>query len=374
MMRRPVVFLVVLILLSSSFFSGCLFESSEEGFTHDDLRAPKILFISNLPISLPSPLSASKPTYSYTLRWAMSSVYASYGGVLSLEIENKGNTALFIYGYGLKWINYTVEYFRSSSIYVYPGETKPLGVLAFRAPPDPQYKMYTIMLKLCVSDSSFNKWHDYGTVDSGDRFAEIKPLEEPRNYSVQKNVKNYYNKVNSLVNVSSVGDVVEEIRASYPGNYSTLQIAEAFDWVRSHITYKSDETGDYWQSAYETLQRGSGDCEDQAILLASIITALGGNARINIIEGHAFASVFIASDGYQLPRIQQSLRTFYGTNVTMHVLSDDLGHWLVIDTTGSMYAGGLPANASPTSSTSFSNWTFAFTDWLIQIDVTGKAH
>ncbi|MBC7108768.1 MAG: transglutaminase domain-containing protein [Methanomassiliicoccales archaeon] len=374
MMRRLIAFFVILILLSSFFLSGCLFESTDEGFTRDDLKTPKILYISNPPTSFPSPLTDSTPTYSYTLRWTMSSVYAGYGGVMSLEIENKGTTALFIYGYGLKWVNYTEEYFRSSSVYVYPGETESLGMLAFRAPSVPQYQMYTIMLKLCVSNPSINKWHDYGTVDSGDRLAEIKPLKDPRDYSIQKNIKNYYSKVNSLVNVSAVESVVEEIRTSQPGNYSTLQIAEAFDWVRSHITYKSDDGGDYWQSANETLQKRTGDCEDQAILLASIITALGGNARVSIIEGHAFASVFITSDGYQLPRVQQSLRSFYGTNITMHVLSDDLGYWLVVDTTGSMYAGGLPANASPTSAALWDNWTFESTDWLIQIDVISGAN
>ena len=373
LMRKLIAFFVILMLLSSFFLSGCLFESTDEGFTRGDLRTPKILYISNPPTFFPFPLTAQTPTYSYTLRWTMSSVFADYGGVMSVEIENRGNTALFIYGYGLKWVNHTGEYSRSSSAYVYPGEIKSLGMLAFRAPSVSQYQMYTIMLKLCVSDPTINKWHDYGTVNSGDRFAEIKPLNDPRDYSIQKNNKNYYGKVNTLVNISVVGGVVEEIRASQPGNYSTLQIAEAFDWIRSHITYKSDDGGDYWQSASETLQKGTGDCEDQAILLASIITALGGNARINIIEGHAFASVFVTSDVYQLPRVQQSLRSFYGTNITMHVLSDDLGYWLVVDTTGSMYAGGLPANASPTASASWSNWTFESTDWLIQIDVISGA-
>jgi len=51
------------------------------------------------------------------------------------------------------------------------------------------------------------------------------------------------------------------------------------DWVSSHITYRSDQevhgVSEYWQLPSETLQRGTGDCEDFAILLCSLFRAYG---------------------------------------------------------------------------------------------------
>jgi hypothetical protein len=51
------------------------------------------------------------------------------------------------------------------------------------------------------------------------------------------------------------------------------------DWVSSHISYRSDQevhgVSEYWQPPSETLQRGTGDCEDFAILLCSLLRAYG---------------------------------------------------------------------------------------------------
>lgn len=51
------------------------------------------------------------------------------------------------------------------------------------------------------------------------------------------------------------------------------------EWVATSISYKSDQdnfgVGDYWQFPIETLERGSGDCEDIAILLCSLLRASG---------------------------------------------------------------------------------------------------
>jgi len=52
----------------------------------------------------------------------------------------------------------------------------------------------------------------------------------------------------------------------------------------------------------------------------------------------------------------------------MTYLTDDSGYWLVIDTTGFPYAGGLPAKAAPTSSDG--EWT-VLSSYLVNVDVTG---
>ncbi len=46
-------------------------------------------------------------------------------------------------------------------------------------------------------------------------------------------------------------------------------------WVNWHVRYRDDRKGDAWSSAAETLQRGSGDCEDLAIVKMALLTQLG---------------------------------------------------------------------------------------------------
>jgi hypothetical protein len=116
----------------------------------------------------------------------------------------------------------------------------------------------------------------------------------------------------------------------------------------------------------------TGDCEDHAILLCSIINALGGSSRVNIIQEHAFPTVYIGSTASDLQKAKQSLASYYGLDSTeykMSYLTDDSGYWLVIDTTGFPYAGGLPAKSAPTDAGG--NWT-VLSSYLMKIDVTGS--
>lgn len=58
---------------------------------------------------------------------------------------------------------------------------------------------------------------------------------------------------------------------------------KAYYFVRDRIEYKSDPL-DHWQTPRETLESMRGDCEDKAILLASILIAFGYDAWIRIAD------------------------------------------------------------------------------------------
>jgi hypothetical protein len=68
------------------------------------------------------------------------------------------------------------------------------------------------------------------------------------------------------------------------------------DWVAANIEYKSDEeqwgVEEYWQTAEETLSLHTGDCEDFAILLCTLLRAYG------IAEEQIYVAVGVDNDGY----------------------------------------------------------------------------
>jgi predicted transglutaminase-like cysteine proteinase len=75
-----------------------------------------------------------------------------------------------------------------------------------------------------------------------------------------------------------------------------------YSWVGENIVYEFDSdvygTEDYWQFPYETLNLKTGDCEDQAFLLASLIRAAGVEAEDIFValgtinnQGHAWVII-----------------------------------------------------------------------------------
>ncbi|MDD1768867.1 MAG: transglutaminase-like domain-containing protein [Methanomassiliicoccales archaeon] len=369
-MKRVAVVVIVVALVSLS-FSGCL-TTQISGFTEEDLIVPVPPLEDDQPPTLPSPLTSVEPGYSFSLDWTMTEVFAYYGGAMNLSIRNTGDRDLFVYGYGLKWFNSTISHNRSTEVYVHPDARMPLGLLCFGGPLTAEPTMYWITLKIVVRAASGIGWHDCGEVTAASKVIDVRDLVPQRDYTIQENVKDYYNRVNARVNFTAVEDITATILYYHPGDYSTLQIAAAFDWVRSEVAYEADDGSDYWQSAEETLLRRAGDCEDQAILMASIIGALGGNARVNIINEHAFPSVFVARDFSGLSPVWQSLCSYYGTDIALCYLDDYFGYWLVVDTVGFPHAGGLPATSSPSSSVNLTDWTFDNSNWLVTVDATGN--
>ena len=76
-----------------------------------------------------------------------------------------------------------------------------------------------------------------------------------------------------------------------------------FESMQSYgINYVNDikNVGDYVQLPYETLKRRNGDCEDLAVLYASLLEAVGIESRLVRIPGHLFAG-YINLEGYIVP-------------------------------------------------------------------------
>ena len=117
----------------------------------------------------------------------------------------------------------------------------------------------------------------------------------------------------------------------YPGPYNVGQICAIYEYLRSHWKYVNDPRGfDYFAPASESIISGlAGDCDDFAILMASLIEAIGGASRVVLASrhdgtGHAYAEVYIGRNFREAKQVMDSL---YSTYTKEHSLQVFL-HWL----------------------------------------------
>lgn len=108
--------------------------------------------------------------------------------------------------------------------------------------------------------------------------------------------------------------------SKYPGTYSYDQIFAIYDQLYNNWKYVNDPNGfDYFARASETINVNlTGDCDDFAVLMAALITAIGGNTRVslayNATAGHAFTEVYIGkvSEGAPQAALQSINRHYRG--------------------------------------------------------------
>tara|TARA_B100001750_G_scaffold235706_1_gene238581 strand:- start:1340 stop:2572 length:1233 start_codon:yes stop_codon:yes gene_type:complete len=104
------------------------------------------------------------------------------------------------------------------------------------------------------------------------------------------------------------------IAAQDEGTFRVEQVARIWSHVRGEWRYVNDPHGDeYFAKASETIENEYiGDCDDFAIVLVSMITAVGGNARLVMMDGpqggHAYAEVCLPEDS---DTVRDRLSTHY---------------------------------------------------------------
>ena len=96
--------------------------------------------------------------------------------------------------------------------------------------------------------------------------------------------------------VRALAERIESI-TQFSGDRMRAEVALSV--VHENISYATDQEmhgmSDYWQYPAETLISGEGDCEDQALLLASILEALGLDTVLIIEPGHVSVGVCTGS-------------------------------------------------------------------------------
>jgi len=123
-----------------------------------------------------------------------------------------------------------------------------------------------------------------------------------------------------------------------PEEYAEAKAQAILAWVEENIADKKDEGADNWQDAGETLEKGTGDCEDKAILIAEMLEAAGCDSSdvavvVSADGSHAYVAVEIGGKVYVLDNGEF---TETGYSSLEEFLSDEnlVGAWFSKDSQG----------------------------------------
>ncbi|MEM3567601.1 MAG: hypothetical protein QXS83_03435, partial [Thermoplasmata archaeon] len=303
-------------------------------------------------------------------------IYAEFGGTARIYLINNNrsdfqrpSTDLYVINISIIWHS-SIKTTKSVGKYVPAGEKVDLGIWNFETPARGGTYLYNFELTVFGKDLSTGNWAGPRNLTFKESEIEVLPLGSPYKNKVIANEKNIYSEINILARPTpTVERKLEDIRANTTRGYTTLLLLGIFEFVCG-IEYAQEPNGtDYWQTPDETMGLGAGDCEDFAILIASLVSAAGGTVRFCYTSNHAFAVVYV---GKNFSEIERAVEGFYFQRMNMVFLKDEFGYWVVADPAGEPYLGGLPVSGIPTGK---NNGTW---DWHLNstflgvIDVTLK--
>ncbi|MBL7980734.1 MAG: hypothetical protein JNL52_02880 [Flavobacteriales bacterium] len=117
-----------------------------------------------------------------------------------------------------------------------------------------------------------------------------------------------------------------------------------FKEINSTWTYVSDPKGrEYFAPTAESIELMAGDCDDHAVLMAALISAVGGEVRLVRTTGHVYPELLVGNDE-RLERAAYLIRKVLfvkevGDAPLYHHTDSDGRHWINLDYTRN-YPGG----------------------------------
>lgn len=123
-----------------------------------------------------------------------------------------------------------------------------------------------------------------------------------------------------------------------------VQSFSIFKEVNSHWKYVSDvKGGEYFAPPAESIELMAGDCDDHAVLMASLLKAIGAEVRLVRTEGHVYPELKVGDDR-RLERAAHLIRKVLfvkevGDAPLYHHTDEDGVHWINLDYTRN-YPGG----------------------------------
>jgi hypothetical protein len=127
-----------------------------------------------------------------------------------------------------------------------------------------------------------------------------------------------------------------QIAGQNEGTYNLGQVCDIFDYCYNNWKYVNDPNGnEIVEYASNTISNGlNGDCDDFAVLISSMVLAIGGEARINYAydadSGHAFTEVNIGHTRIE-EYISKRYRKVYDNSGIWSRTDNEGNSWLNLD-------------------------------------------
>ena len=139
----------------------------------------------------------------------------------------------------------------------------------------------------------------------------------------------------------NVREAASEAIRNDPGSYSISQLFDVYDWVKANIIYQNVALSGVPYSPSQTLATKSGDCKNQAVLIASMVQSIGGTSQVVADPScsHAYAMVYFGPAGSNTDSFVQAVNAHYGSGVSVRTLTLNGGIWIIFDPAGGVYPG-----------------------------------
>jgi len=139
----------------------------------------------------------------------------------------------------------------------------------------------------------------------------------------------------------SVLKKAHELTDNYTDKSYIQSVCNIFDYMYKNWNYQRDPGGmEYFEKAGVSVHTLTGDCDDYATLMVSLIKSLGGEARVVCVSGHAYPELYMGRDlsSSEIEAIQKKINAYYedkGSRTRVRTLNyhyDSNGtQWLNLD-------------------------------------------
>jgi hypothetical protein len=170
-----------------------------------------------------------------------------------------------------------------------------------------------------------------------------RPAEENYHFQYYENKDPYYGAFCDKINPYDlkVREASAEAIRGDSGSYNIDQLLDVYDWVKENIQYQSVPLAGIPYPPSDTLATKSGDCKNQAVLIASMIEAIGGNARVIVdpLCVHAYTIVYFANTSQDMQHYLDTISSHYHKPLNFQWEVFDGGNWMIFDPAGGNYPG-----------------------------------
>ncbi len=139
----------------------------------------------------------------------------------------------------------------------------------------------------------------------------------------------------------AVKNKAQDLTSAYRDSAFIQNACAVFDNIYRNWNYQPDPGGmEYFEKAGVSVYTYSGDCDDYAILMVSMIKSLGGNGRVVCVSGHAYPEMYLGSNlsAGELRSLQENINLYYehrGSKTRIKTLNYHTGsngsYWLNMD-------------------------------------------